>query len=319
MPRKFNRKIYKSYNFKTKRGKRTAYGKKLLRDARKKGTNSAAELAVKIITQREIKKALPPNLIFRRAICGVYDRELNEFGIGTPIDMAGVVIHQFQCPVWDIQTLAIQQPMADPNLYFDVPQGSNVHVPDYNRGQNTLAAGQDQDGYRASSKVTVFNMGLDLRIVLDRVPVTQPLRREDVTLRYALIGISSPDAYQLGWQPDMQAAMPFKGLGYSSRLDTAVVDDINDTRRKVFAQGKIVLKYSPDNNKERFRSLFWKGKLPYEFKPQDSTSTMDQNGQRVTSKWKVFCVIRSDVPVSNPLYTKPRVQGFIKVGYKNVA
>lgn len=301
---------FKKRRFKKRRGRSSA-GKKLLRDARKKGVNSAAELAVRLIAKKTAQSLMAPNLIFRRTILGTYDRPTNVFGIGTPIDMDGVCIHQFQCPVWDIQTLAAQQPLSDPSL--------EPNIPNYNRGTNVLAAGEDQDGYRNSSKTTVFNMGVDLRIVLDRIPLQQAVRREDVTIRYALIAVSSPDAYQLGWQPAVNDAMPFKGLGYSSRLDDEVVDAINDTRRKTLAQGKITLRYSPDFQAERFRHLFWTGKMPYEFKPNDASGTMDQNGQQVVSKWKVFCVIRSDVAVIDPLFTKPRVNGFIKVGYRNVA
>lgn len=302
--RKFRKRRYR------RKGKKLT-GKKLMRDAKKRGINSIAEAAVALIAKKEIKKTQAPNLIFRRTILGSYDRPTNQFGVGTSIDMNGVVIHMFQCPVWDIQTIATQTPVADPNL---VPT-----VPAYNRGTNVLAAGMPQDGFRTSSKTTVFNLGLDLRFVLDRIPVTQGLRREDCTVRYAIIAVSSPDAYQLGWQPAINEIMPFKGLGFSSRLDVETTDDINDTRRKFLKQGKITLKYSVDYNKERFRHLFWSGKLPYEFKPDDASGTLDQNGQQVVSKWKVFCVIRGDTPVNDPLYTKPRVSGFMKVGYKNVA
>lgn len=293
-----------------RRKKGSSFGKKLMRAAKSSYT-SIAERAVQIIAKKEALKLMSPNLIFRRTILGSYDRPTNVFGVGTPIDMSGVCIHQFACPAWDIQTLATVTPVADPNL---VPP-----VPLYNRGTNVLVAGEDQDGYRNSSKTCVFNMGLDLRIALDRIPVTQGLRREDVTVRYALVAISSPDAYQLGWQPAVSDCLIFKGLGYSSRLDDEVVDAINDTRRRILTQGKITLKYSVDYNREKFRHLYWSGKMPYEFKANDGASTMDQNGQQVVSKWKVFCVIRSDCPTADPLYTKPRCSGFIKVGYKNVA
>jgi len=312
MPRYGRFKQKRTFRRKKKFSKK--FGKKLLRDARTRGVNSAAELAVQIIAKKEAKKLMAPNLLFRRTILGDYDRATNVFSVGTAMDMDGVCIAVAQIPSWDIQTMATTVPLADPNL--------RPPTPVYDRGTNVLAAGVGQDGYRNSSKITIFNMGCELRFTLAGFGGAAPPRREDVTVRYAIMGISSPDAFALGWQPAVSDAMPYKGLGYSSRLDEQVADEINDTRRKIFKQGKITLKYSELYSKERFRSLFWSGKLPYAYQsaqPAPSLTTYDQNGQRVVSKWKVFLIVRSDTPVGDPLYTKVLCNGFIKVGYKNVS
>ena len=283
-----------------------------MRDARKPGINSIAERAVALIAAQEIKRTLPPNLIFRRTCFGDYNRSTNVFAVGTPCDMASPeCLHMAQIPCWDIQTIATDVPSSDPNL---VPA-----IPLYDRGTNVLVAGVAPDGFRESSKITVFSFGCDLRFVLDRNVLAPLARREDVTVRYAIVAISSPDAFQLQWAPTPQEALPYKGLGYSSRLDTLVNDDVNDTRRRILKQGKIVMKYNAFNTQERFRHLFWKGKLPYEYQSYSTSAgtSMDQNGQRCVSKWKVFLVIRSDSPTVEPLTNKVRVNGFIKCGYKN--
>lgn len=290
--------------------KKKSFGKKLLRDARKRGINSAAELAVQIIAKKEIAKSMTPNLIFRRQIWGRYDRELNVFAdTGTPVDMLGLIVHIPQIPCWDIQTNAVQVPISDPAL--------EPNVPDYARGTNVLVAGMLQDGFRTSNHVTIKNLGCDLRVFLEPTEDDHP-RREDVTLQYAIISVTDRDAFLLQWKPEIEEVLPYKGLGYSSRLDTVTRDAPVDLKFHVITRGKIRMRYNDYSPKERFVHLFKSCNIRYEYQAYvPGVSVMDQVGQRVSGTSKVFLCLRSDSPATTPTAQKIHVQGFMKCGYRN--
>ena len=303
---------------KTFRRKRTRKltGKKLLADARSARINSAAEKAIAIIAKRQAEKLISPNLLFRRTLWGTYDRETNVFGAGTPVDMAGLMVHACQIPIWDIQTMTTVAPSVDPAL---VPT-----IPLYPRGANVLAAGVDQNGYRTNSDIHLKNLGCQLRFFLPALRLATGVintpRHQDTTVHYSLVAMSSPDAYILGWKPDIGEIMPFKGIGYSSRLDDEVTDDSNDGRRRVLARGSVKMRYSEIYAQERFTKLYWSGSLPYEFKSYSvaAGTAADQNGQQVVGKYKVFLCLRCDTPAGSPVFEKPTVQGFVKCGYRNI-
>lgn len=295
------------------RGRKTrkkTVGKKLLRDARKRGTNSALEKAVQIISRREAKKLIAPNLIFRRTIWGSYNRNTNTFGVGTAIDMDGLIVHMAQIPLYDTETVGVVTPAADGAL---VP-----NIPVYNRGPNDLAPMKAQDGYRSNTVIFLKNLGCDLRFYLDPTGVAaQP--REDVTVWYRIVSVTDPDQHQLTWKPDIEEVLPYKGLGYSSRLDTGIRDATNDMKFTTLKKGKIRLRYHDYRPQERFKSLYWGGSKRYEYLPTvTGISVADQNGQRVTGTSKVFLVLRSDIPTALAAGFKIRVNGFLKVGYRNL-
>lgn len=297
---------------KFRKRKKKSFGSKLLRDARTRGTNSAAELAVKIIAKREAKKLLGPNLIFRRQVWGDYDRLANIFGAGTPIDMDGLIVHMPQIPIWDIQTANATLPSADLNL---VPP-----IPFYMRGTNVLAAGVAQDQFRTSNKVSLQSLGFDLRFYLPMMDPLQALpRREDVTIRWRIVAVTHPDAYIAQWTPKVEDVLAYKGLGFSSRLDKVIQDPVNDLKFKVLKQGKYLMKYSTDRTKERFISTFLKTNITYEFQSYiENVQPYSQNGQRVTGRVKIFLVLRADCAANAAPEHKPTVIGFYKVGYRNV-
>lgn len=297
-----------------KKTKKSSFGKKLLRDAKTARTDSLVEKAVAIIAKREASKLVSPNLIFRRNVFGAYNRTLNTWAAGTPVDMDGLIVHMVQIPMWDQQTTITSVPATDPYL---VPA-----IPFYNRGVNLVADMSDLDGFRKSPKVALKNLSCSLRFHLPPAPVGAPARTPRQTIRYQIIAVSSEDASGLQWSPDIDEILPFKGMGFSARLDHLITDQSNDGQpRRVLARGSITLKQSSSMDgyaREQFRDLFKEVQLPYEFEPYTTLSNGDQNGQRVTGKWKIFLVLRGSTPVSTGVEYKARVSGFIKVGYRNV-
>lgn len=306
------KKRYGKRKYRRKR-KRQSFGKKLLQDARKRGVNSSAELAVKIIAKKEAQKLIAPNLIFRRMVFGTFNRTLNTFTNATVVDMNGLIVHIPQVPLWDIQTSNATIPVADPNM---VPQ-----IPNYFRGPNLLAAGIVQDGFRNSSKISIQNLGCDLRVHLNPLQAGPSVpRREDITLRYAIVSVTHPDAYLLQWKPDIDEVMAYKGLGYSSRLDVEIRDAPQELKFHTLKSGKLTLKHSQFTAKEKFVSLFWSGSRTYEYQSYiDGVSQASQNGQRVVGTSKIFLCLRSDSPVTDPPDMKVSVVGFMKCGYRNIA
>lgn len=281
--------------------------------AAKSRYTSVAERAVQIIAKKEAQKLIAPNLLFRRVVWGTYDRSENLFGAGTPVDMAGLMVHAVQIPAWDIQTNTAVAPSADPAL---VPT-----VPVYPRGANVLFAGADQNGYRTCSDISLKNLSCSLRFFLP--PLRNPdgsvntPRHADTVIRYQLVAMSDKDAFQLQWKPTIDEALPFHGMAYSSRLDELVTDESNDGRRRVLAKGSCRMRFSEIYAQEKFRKLFWKGHIPYEFKSYGAGGAADQNGQEVVGKYKIFLILRCDTPTGSPVFEKPTVQGFVKCGYRN--
>lgn len=310
---------------------RKVTGKKLLRHALKPGIQSAAELAVRIIAKKEALKLLPPNLLFRRYVYGGFKREQNSFANGTRLSLNGCpLFHCAEIPMWDIQTVLAVAPAPDVALTQNYPLG----VPVYERGANLLAAGIDPfgntavpSGFRTSTRISIKNFSVRLRFVLNPSRVlAASAPTEYSSVRYRLVAVSHPDMYQTGWAPEIEQVLPQKGFGYSSRIDTEVRDEKAHLKQKVLAAGSIRLRRREFEPQEEYRKLFWKGSLPYEYQGSDPNAPggpqfLDQNGQNVTGKWKVFLCIRgSDTPVPTGGDTDhlPQVWGVVKTGFKNL-
>lgn len=294
------------------RRKRSSAGKKLLRDARTRGINSAAERAVQIIAKREALKLIGPNLIFRREIYAAapYNRVTNVFAAGTNLGLAGHVLHMCQIPVWDIVTQAAVAPTAD----------TAFPTPDYGRGPNTLTQNIPQDGYRESTTITIKNLSAQLRLFLPASAESRP-NAESVTVEFAIVKVQDADAGDLQWKPDLVDIMPWKGYGWSSRLDTEA-DPMHDMKFRYLARKRVRMKYREWLNNEVYTKLFWSGSIRYEYQGYDPTAglVLDQNGQRVVgNSGKIFLIMRSSIPEVDVELEGPTVQGFIKVGYRNGA
>lgn len=244
---------------------------------------------------------------------GSYNRITNAFplGGGTPVDNGGLCCHLLQVPVWDIQTQAATQPVQDPAF---------TNPPVYNRGPNTLTANIDQDGYRSSNEIYVYNLSVALRFFL---PATQQVlipTAEHVTVRYAIVRVQHEDQAQLLWQVPIQDALPQKGMGYSSRLETDLAEHWAKQKIRTLKRGTFRMRYRQFIPNEKFIKCFWSGKLKYSYQALQTNPNlpMDQNGQSVTSAGgKIFLVMRSSVPIGSNPGEMPRVMGFIKAGYKN--
>lgn len=303
----------KKRKYKKKKGR--SFGQKLMRDARKPGKNSLVEKAVALIAKKEAKKLLPPNLIFRRYCFSDYDLDTNIWSQESLLDIdSELIYHPLQIPVWDVQTLPVSNPTSDP-LQFPA-------VPNYDRGQNVLAAGLDQNGFRNSSQIVIQNMSVQLRFSLAPARSTQTApRKECARIRYALILVKHPDAHTLQWKPTMDMVMPFKGFGFSNRLDRITADTEAETKVRVLASGKCNVYQKSEIPQEIYKKMYWQGNMKYRYQEYiEGVQGLDQNGQRVAgSQGKVFLVVTSDTPSATVDEYKVKCAACCKIGYKNVA
>lgn len=293
--------------------RRKSFGKKLLQDAKKRGIQSAAEAAVRIIAKNAAEALISPNRIFRRNVWGAYDRLLNSYVGSSDLQMTPLIVHMCQIPIWDIVTQPAVAPAADVN--FPVQ-------PVYTRGPNTLTANIPADGFRSNTSVYLKNLSCELKLSLAAL-VNAPVApvQSGVNVTYQMVAISRNGQDALGFVPvaaDQNRMFRFKGLGYSYRLDGAIGGDMQELNYKVLAKGKAYLSYKDFNVTTKFVQLYWKGHIHYKYSDalDPLGAGLDQNGQRVTGKWKIFLMIRSDVPDALVPQLKPTVAGFIKCGYR---
>lgn len=280
-----------------------------------KRINTLVEKRMQAISKSETKKLIAPNIIFRRTIWGAYDRITNQFGAGTAVDMDGLIVHMCQLPLQDDATSVTVVPSSDNAL---IPA-----VPDYQKGVNSVAPifPADGMGYRTGAKVQIQNLGCSLRFYLPPAPDGAPARQPTQTCKYAIVAVSDVQAFTLQWKPQIDEVLPFKGLGFSSRIDNQITDASNDGQpRRVLARGSITLRQATGEQGwyvEKFRKLYKALNQSYEFQSQVGGTAADQNGQRVVSKWKLFLCLRNDIPAAAGEEYKMRVSGFMKCGFRN--
>lgn len=291
-----------------RRKSKKSVGKSLLRDAKKRGTNSALEKAVKLISKRQAKALMPANLCFRRYLFADYDWITNTFENYTDLDMTGEIVHVVQIPIMDNATVTTVDPTSDIDLRPEVPQ--------YNRGAHTIAPfGQPMDGYRMSHKVSLGNININMRFLLDPLVETTPAYSR-TKIRWALIATHNQAQDGLTWSPPVNQVLPRSPVdffGYSSRLDTSVANNSRLFKWHVLQKGHCYMSADDYRIVEKRVSIFheFKRRLTYEFQNDD------RNGQRVVGSCKIFLVIRNDLPISTPTAQKPKIAAVCKVGYKD--
>lgn len=286
-----------------RRKKKTSVGKALLRDAKKRGTNSLLEKAVKIIAVREAKKLIPPNLLFRRYYYQDYDGISHRFGVPTDLDMEGVLVHVVQIPLNDASTMVAVPPLSDLDMR---PQ-----IPLYPRGDNTIAVSVPQIGYRSSNTISIKSVSAQM---IFRMAQEEEPDEARVLITYALVATSNTAQYGLQWYPPVNQILPWKQWGYSSRIDVEARDDSALFKYRTLAKGSCYISASPDRPREIRRTLFKKLNMPYEYHP------MGQNGQRVTGVYKLWLVARARLFAGTEAQPtqKPTIAAVCKVAFKNI-
>lgn len=297
--------------------KGSSLGKKLMRDAKTRGTNSLVEKAVKIIAKREAEKLIAPNFIFRRGVWGDYDRDLNRWGLGTPVDMDGLIVHMCQIPLVDDATMPTVIPTADPNL--------RPTIPNYVRGPNVIAPAVPRDGFRSDSSIEIKSLGAQLRFYLDPLFFVPPAggppeltdhEQEAVNIEYRFLAVSEDNMESLGYAPTIDQVLPWHGLGYSSRLDVDIRDTTAVFKSRTLAKGRFRLTYKNYGLQEKYISVFAKCNYRYEYSTL-TDGVVDMNGQRVTGPHKIFLALRADTTAASPARHKVHVSGFIKCSYRD--
>lgn len=284
---------------------KSSVGKKLLSDARRRGTNSKLEKAVKLIAKKEALKLLPPNLVFRRFILADYDAGLNEMTNYTGIGWDGTVIALAQIPMTDMQTTSVAA------LPAQVADGALRPNPTYPYGVNVIAPFVTGiDGYRSGRKVVIKNIAFGLRARHSAQGAAIP-RYEHCFLKWAVVTTSDDAQSGVAWEPQPERILRMRTFGYSSRLDIDSALDTSLFKFKTIMRGTIKLDYKVEDVVETQREYFRKVNIPIEY---DET---DAYGQQVISRRKLFLVLRSNIPQADNGY-HPQVGGYFKLGYKNV-
>lgn len=280
-------------------------GKKLLSDARRPGTNSSLEKAVKLIAKKEALKLLPPNLIFRRMILADYTRATNAMVNYTPIGWDGVVIALAQIPMEDSQTLAIgalppqvNDPSLRPNPVY--PYGVNLITP--------METGLD--GFRSGRKVSIKNIVIGIRTRVDPFAEGAP-NYEHAFLKWRVVTVSDDAMSGVAWEPQPDRLLRMRTFGFSGRLDVDELQNTSLLKTRTLMKGTIKLTYNKDHVVETQREKFLKCNIPVEY------ANNDAYGQQVTSQQKLFLVLRSNIPQAD-LVNHPQCAGYYKLGYKNV-
>lgn len=292
--------------------KATKVGAKLLRDAKSRGTNSKLEKAVRIISKKmateQIKKLLPPNRIFRRECWGVYNRTLNLFAGLTQIDMAtSRVYHCAQIPASDVMTRPTGgPPAADPNF---------VVQPTYpNRGPNILFKEVDLQGFRDGNVISIKNVSVQFLFELGlTTPGVSPTVEKHV-IRWALCTVMEDGSHAAQFAPSPDQILPYKGMGFSNRLDQEVTDRKEETKLRILKRGSTSMSHKLVNINRKWPDFYWKGNLAYEYQSTDPAAgtVYSSNGQEVVSP-KLFLCLAASTPASSPY--KVKCYANIKVGY----
>lgn len=293
---------FKKRSFRRRGGKRkgSSFGKKLLRDAKKRGINSAAEAAVAIIAKKQAQKLLPPNLMFRRYLFADYDSLTQVFSHESPVDLSGLIVHIAQVPRWDAQTMPAVAPTSDVDL--------RPTVPVYPRGANVVAPTVNKDGYRWSNKITIKNINIGLRFTLPPV-VGVGVEKMSHTIFYGIGYWGGDDIFAMQAAPQPSAVMSDpKSFGFSNRLDN-LQPELEKFR--FLKRGVCRIKYTENQSQPKTvsKSMFWSGSLPYEY------NSLNMNGQLIAGNKKLFLVLRCDTALAAT--QKPTVAAFVKLGYRD--
>lgn len=284
---------------------KSSVGKKLLSDARRRGTNSKLEKAVKLIAKKEALKLLPPNLVFRRFILADYSQALNEMSNYTTVGWDGTVIALGQIPITDMQTTSVA---AIPAQVFDAALRPN---PTYPYGVNVIAPlVTGLDGYRSGVSVMIKNIAIGLRARHSAQGATIP-RYEHCFLKWAVVTTQDDAQSGIAWEPQPERILRMRTFGYSSRLDVDVTNETSRFKFKVLMKGTIKLNYKAEDVVETQIQRFRKTNIRLEY---DQT---DAYGQQVIGTNKLFLVLRSNIPQADNAY-HPQVGGYFKLGYKNI-
>lgn len=309
MVRYGRRRVFKKRRYKRKaKGVVAKVGKKLMRDAKKRGTNSRLEAAVRKVCNQQIAKKIAPNLVFRRYLWSDYNNLTHEFTNQTPVFMGGLVCGFFQLPLWDSSTTPIPIFPAPGSQQPDV----NLHPPtqNYNYGQNLVGPLVSKNGFREGTQVNLKNISIELKFEWAALAGAVPLQK-DCTICYQLCTLGGDEILPV------QALVPASELvtfprmfGYSNRLDT---DASKLSKLRILKKGYAKLYHSEFNKTEVTRKMFWSGNMAYHFR---QGSIFGQQIGALGSK-KIFLVLRSDIPAANPMAQTPTVACCVKVGYKD--
>lgn len=321
MPRRFRK------GRRTRRKKGSSFGKKLLRQARTSRVDSAAELAIKIIAKREAKKLSTPNLILRNYWFADYNLTSNTFGNVTNLDRGGKVVSLCQIALQDNAVNTIAQAAAQ------VLDQDMRPTPNHQYYNQVIAPVRAQDGYRLGPSVMIKNVTIGLKVGIPRLTLAQrePPLRKYCTVFWRIVAVSEIHAAQVqpGHEPTYQELHSLPVWGYSSRLDKTNADVKQGMKVRVLLKGKKVFNYSIDHDRTQTLTMFkdlGKGILMEYFAGVPNSLThptgvlhpADLYGQRVTSDWKIYLAIASDIDAGMGAEFKPRVAAFTKVGYKNI-
>lgn len=301
----YARKKYRRRRRKT--GGKKSIGKSLLRDSKKRGTNSALEAAVKSIAKKEALKLLPPNRIFRRFYFANYDRDTNIFSAYTDLDWDGNLVHIVQMPKMDGATAQSILPTVDGDVRGLFPGPASDP---YSRGTNLIAPFVPLDGFRTGTVISIKNISCRFKFHLVPLGVNAPIE-EYVTVHWAIVVTSDIAQLGLAWSPAPEEVMAVAPFGYSSRLDTDIKQQTSLFKSRTLKRGSVRLRYNVEHRKEKLVKLFLKTNMRYEF------SGLSQNGQQ-TEDVKLFCVFRSSCPAAANTVYKPKCAAVIKIGYKDL-
>lgn len=331
----------KRYRRRKAKGK-VVRGRKLMRDAKKRGINSIAERAVALIAKQQIAKT-KLTLISRKFLGAEYNETYNEWadldGYDNLVDWAGSMSELTKFILkQDHSTVGTSVPVDDPMT----AAAENVIVP-LEFGVNVIAPYVIKDGKRHDD--TVYIKGVSIKIVLkirnfqetvnfleERIDIEEAAGNSTVTLvgqleetkkqagswvHMAIVGIKLPMSNTLQTPLTNVTINPklftnkLKSFGYSRQLDMseALLKE-RGASKKILAYKKVYLPYSRNRNYENQVSLsgFFKKPKRINYHPQD------QGG--VTSDYKIYFAIRSTIPNKERYkYVKPSFRGVSKLFY----
>lgn len=320
------RKKYGGRKRKRTRSTRTTrkVGKKLLSDARRPGTNSSLEKAVKLIAKKEARKLLPSNLILRNFWFADYNNVTDVFTNMTALDRTGLVVAIGQVALMDQDVNPVPAiGQAGAQVIFPEMRPNPQHL----FGANVVGPRRGYDGYRRGPDITVKNIQFGLNLKLPFIPQGTALPWRDYTTVYwRLVAVEEQSQLQAlaGHKPNYNHLHRLPTFGFTSRLDKAVQDPQQGMKIDVLAKGTFRMKYSylrSDSKKITiFRDLgggikmsFYPGDPPY-----PNVGLADIYGQRVVSKKKLYLAIAGDVAPGVAGVFKPTCAAYTKIGYTDI-
>lgn len=301
------------------------------RRLRDKKINTAEERAALRIARRVVTETVPSR-IYRTWFSGEstdYSGVHNHHPEGIPVLYDGVVY-----PISQIDKADINQPLnqSDPNddLEDDINSGGA------SRGMLT----EEIANVRMTDTVKVTGFTLGLRTKWPELPTSimngqVPANLsgdvvDDATLRYAIVGLYSPDAATpltdengnldvVAPVPDAKELMLWRSFGFSALLDKDEIEASqldSKCRKRVIMEGSMYDLFSKDRMSIKKFTKYVRLKKPISlsFHPADQTGGYSKN-------WQFFLVLRSSVPSYKvgQIYPyeqfAPRVSGFCKLHF----